>query len=755
MTTYTDAERKAAQDAVIDRITLPPSLSKEEQVEELMPHYLLEVWTGLAGKQIVVDLPVLAEAAELDSDDVLRFIDVLEHDGYSIPSPLKEELIAYRERRKKQSDSTPAPAVAVEPPAETPPPPPPIEPEVGEELAIEQLEEVPPDADIGEVVGEELPASIAPEPAQNPTGKFDHEPTEVLREQLAQYLDFHTEVEWESALTMTSIQLNLKLSAERVQGILEDMAADGEITPEQYADIINTLPETAAEQQAEIDEAVAQVVLETLESELDMLGAATAERVPWPDASPADFVRSLGHQVTEARLMMKERYHPSKRDKNNRSVYLGARAAGFFNDAELLAAEVKPIDEGGASKACYVTLHACDPDMLYRTYNEIQNAGEGDLTASSDIIALHAFPIDIDPARVSGISSTEKELADSMKKAIEVQRWFGGRGICSFRGMSGNGYHVLIYLEPLAATEENIARFEKLGERVADFWNTDSTIYPPGQIWKLYGTWARKGADTPERPHRQSRIKLPPLEQIPRYQFDVIERACDALLAIGNENAETPGEAEKTAPRAFKPSDNGVVQSHAKRFHGDTFDELRDYASDALGIENIGRTIEKRAGYQLARVQCPWEPSHGQDAFLTMTNRKPALYCKHNGCDGRNLEFRYNELGIEKSAWKPFEKRDRIWVEGPAFNVYKTDMRALGYAFKKEPAPSELDTKDGQTVYRWNDVRCDVHEDCIGEYHLMNGTAITRIWRCLTDNQWRAFDRRAEGRNDDNENTGS
>ena len=45
----------------------------------------------------------------------------------------------------------------------------------------------------------------------------------------------------------------------------------------------------------------------------------------------------------------------------------------------------------------------------------------------------------------------------------------------------------------------------------------DQKVFNPARIWKLYGTWAAKGDDVPDRPHRQGRLlEVPdPVQVVP------------------------------------------------------------------------------------------------------------------------------------------------------------------------------------------------------------------------------------------------
>jgi hypothetical protein len=81
-------------------------------------------------------------------------------------------------------------------------------------------------------------------------------------------------------------------------------------------------------------------------------------------------------------------------------------------------------------------------------------------------------------------------------------------------GDSGNGAH-LLYRIDLANDEPATLRVQGcLAAFDAIFSNdrvsVDTANFNAGRIWKLYGTVSRKGDDTPDRPHRRSRIIAAP-----------------------------------------------------------------------------------------------------------------------------------------------------------------------------------------------------------------------------------------------------
>ena len=87
----------------------------------------------------------------------------------------------------------------------------------------------------------------------------------------------------------------------------------------------------------------------------------------------------------------------------------GQTASGYFDDAARLKKSVFKFD-GRAN--VYITVNPVVHDLLARSNNRIRESAKH-TTSDSDIPQRRWFGIDIDPARPSGISSTDQELAQA------------------------------------------------------------------------------------------------------------------------------------------------------------------------------------------------------------------------------------------------------------------------------------------------------------------------------------------------------
>lgn len=195
----------------------------------------------------------------------------------------------------------------------------------------------------------------------------------------------------------------------------------------------------------------------------------------------------------------------------NNSIWQGYTkgiVSGYFNDDEALEHAAQSLESKGA-KGVYFTLNPVNPSLLARAVNRL--IVPKSTTQDIDIVCIRWLPIDLDPIRPSGISSTNEELQDAIDLGNEISNWLEGewnfaRGL---RACSGNGMHLLYRLPDLPnnqVTNELITQV--IASIINKFKNNkvdiDSKVTNPSRIWKYYNTTSRKGDSTKDRPHRKS-----------------------------------------------------------------------------------------------------------------------------------------------------------------------------------------------------------------------------------------------------------
>jgi hypothetical protein len=144
-----------------------------------------------------------------------------------------------------------------------------------------------------------------------------------------------------------------------------------------------------------------------------------------------------------------------------------------------------------------------EPNKIHRAWNGRAN--------DKNIEHVRALFLDCDPIRVKGISSTDDQKREAADVADRVCDLLAKRVPVEAiaRGDSGNGYFVLVALQPFAPTPETGKRIGSLLDLLQRKFGTervkiDTSVFNPARLMPAAGTWKRKGWNSPERPHRKT-----------------------------------------------------------------------------------------------------------------------------------------------------------------------------------------------------------------------------------------------------------
>jgi hypothetical protein len=188
--------------------------------------------------------------------------------------------------------------------------------------------------------------------------------------------------------------------------------------------------------------------------------------------------------------------------------------AGYFDDFGVMAEAIAEADGKYRAGGVYYVLNRIDPALLGRAYNRLKERAEL-TTADSNIRGRRWLPVDLDPVRPAGISSSDDEHGASIARARTIATEMAGEWGAPILADSGNGAHLLYRLD-LPNDEDALkivaGALAELDRRFSDsIVRVDVTCANAARIWKAYGTAARKGDSIPCRPHRVSRILEVPI----------------------------------------------------------------------------------------------------------------------------------------------------------------------------------------------------------------------------------------------------
>jgi hypothetical protein len=268
----------------------------------------------------------------------------------------------------------------------------------------------------------------------------------------------------------------------------------------------------------------------------------------------------------------------------------------------------------GNADGVYFTLNPVTSELLARAANRCRNWAKH-TTGDVDVLRRCWLPLDFDPVRPAGISSTDAEHKAAIKRARDCKKWLRARKfppLSLVLGDSGNGAHLLIRVN-LPNDDASRELVKRCIEAVAfqfsdDAVKVDLTTFNAARIWKLYGTLAAKGDHIPERPHRLARLLEVPekIRPMKRHRLD--------LLAA-------------TLPTPPQPA------AHQGTGHG-AFDLANWITEHELPV-----VAEKdwKGGHIWILNPCPWNPEHANRAAFIIKHASGAIAagCQHDGCQGK------------------------------------------------------------------------------------------------------------------------
>ena len=329
--------------------------------------------------------------------------------------------------------------------------------------------------------------------------------------------------------------------------------------------------------------------------------------------------------------------------------------SGYFTDYTALARVCEALNCDPSVHGCYVTLNTVNPSRLSRRTNRIQMrmSRTDATTGDAEITRRRWFPVDIDPVRPGGVSSTDAEHAAALAMADAVLVWLSQLGFPEpVRADSGNGAH-LIYRIDLPNNAASLALVKRglsvlnaiFSDRLA---TVDAANSNAGRIWKLYGTVARKRDNTSERPHWRSRILSVP-ERLEMVSTELLEKLGSALPAENCFPSLTPVET-----KGYK----NIVN-----------------LPDWLGSHNISVKSEKP--YQNGKIylleSCPFSFVHKDGVYaIQFANGAIHAGCHHASCGGGKQ--RWKELQeLYETKEEQLKSREERLIAGKREWVRKKD----------------------------------------------------------------------------------
>jgi P4 family phage/plasmid primase-like protien len=287
-------------------------------------------------------------------------------------------------------------------------------------------------------------------------------------------------------------------------------------------------------------------------------------------------------------------------------------AVGYFDswDAALRAVENEPTQY----KAAYTTLNPLNIPAQIPLNPQALNPSRNAASAS-DVARRVRLLVDLDPPRQPGTNSTELEKQAARGQADGVREYLKSRNwpepmVCD----SGNGWHLVYRLElPNDASATEIVR-GALARLKQLFPMVDAGNFEANRLCKLYGSWARKGEHSEDRPWRRS-----------------------AILEAGSDTGVTEAQLRELVPVSIQ----AVTVQKGSNVKLEQLLGFLDYY--AVPVRSEAREVS--GGWQI-EIECPWSDEHSGEArrdtvVSFIAGLGNGFRCLHSHCTERHWrEFR-------------------------------------------------------------------------------------------------------------------
>ena len=341
--------------------------------------------------------------------------------------------------------------------------------------------------------------------------------------------------------------------------------------------------------------------------------------------------------------------------------------SGYFKDFENLCKQLEPYTEMD-DEQIYFVLNKIDESCYARPQCEKLVKSPKVTTKDDEIIRRNFLLLDFDPIRRSQTNSTPEQFELAHKKAQDVYRFlikekgFTDSIIC----ISGNGWHILVPVD-LPCNEETNKIIKDFYTYMGSIFSDenvefDEKVYTNARLTKLYSTWAKKGANVPSNPWRQSKIIHIPKDIIPT-PIEKIKELADML----------PKEEGKPAPVVNK-------YRNTERF------DLEQWLN-AYGIEYRKKQEGGSTKYEIKT--CPWHETHSTNnpyssALFQDADGKITYTCAHSHCKNKQWkDFRlyYQPNAYDRPIYQPQYTPRQYAPQKPKYQI-KEEIPELGEKWK-------------------------------------------------------------------------
>lgn len=366
--------------------------------------------------------------------------------------------------------------------------------------------------------------------------------------------------------------------------------------------------------------------------------------------------------------------------------------SGYFTNIETLIAQIKPLlDDNNAQYygniQAYFTLNEINADLYSREQRDVFVKKPKSTTTDGDITRRKLVLIDLDPNRAAGISASDAEFEKAHLKAVAIYRYLMNEGFKEpLITKSGNGWHIYVACDMPNDDEHNelIKRFlQSLGKTFSDGEvEIDEKVFNPARIDKLIGTWAKKGANSQERPWRLATIVKVPSDMSANDDA-LFQKIADLLPK--EEPRQLPNQQRRMAYSNNQPFDLVMWMNE----HGIKYREKKSGNSTLYELE-----------------ECPWIDQHSDrkkwdSALFVDGDGKITFNCTHSHCKGKtwhDVRLKYEPNAYDKPVYQPMPPyQQRQYQQRPKYEI-KDVLPELGEKWLSMSSIKKVDLSQIESV---------------------------------------------------------
>ena len=332
--------------------------------------------------------------------------------------------------------------------------------------------------------------------------------------------------------------------------------------------------------------------------------------------------------------------------------------SGYYHSIDNIIRDIEPLSER-PNMQMYFVLNTIKEDCYDRQQQERLIEKPKNTTSDNDIEGRSFILLDFDPERPAGVGSTDQQLKDTHDVAKKAYNFLIEQGLSSLIVCkSGNGVHIEIPVK-LGNTSENTKLVERFLKAMDMLFSTelvhcDVKVGNPSRICKLYGTYAKKGANTTEHPWRLAKFwKIPE---------DIIPNSKDYIEKVANFFPD-----EQPAP---------TRENNYGRTRFDIVDFLNKH-----GLEY--RVVHTQLGTRYLLEHCPFDENHahGDAMVFQHTNGALAFFCYHNSCSQygwKDFRQKFEPDAYDRKDYKEFQQKQRYYTKYTESEPIKEENSADG-----------------------------------------------------------------------------